>query len=353
VRGVQKAYLIDLGFAIDDVMVAEIDLPAHAYDASREAVFLNQVEAQLRTPDGPPVGVASWEPLSGSEGGAPVRHPGQADDESRNVRSTSVSGGYFEVLRIPIVTGRHFAPNETGARPVVVNQRFAALLWPGQDPIGKRFVSRHKDPLEHEVIGVAKDVMTEHMDGVEPMFYTIFDGALEPKLLMRTSDHAALARVSSVVATLDARARVRLKPLTANLSDEIAMSRRTAWLAGAFGTLALTLATIGMFGVFAYLVQQRTREIGIRMALGARSGDVVRLVLAGNARPVLMGIVAGLAGAIAAARLMQHLLFGLSPFDPVAHLGVAGILGLAGFAASYVPVMRAVRVDPVKALRHD
>ena len=352
VRGVQKAYLIDLGFTLDDVVVAEIDLPANAYDTARAGVFLNQVAARLRTPNGPPVGVASWEPLSGSQGGAPVRHPGQTDDEARNVRSTGVSGGYFDVLRIPIVAGRNFAPGETGARHVVVNQRFAALMWPGQDPIHKRFLSRYKNPLEHEVIGVAKDVMTESMHGVEPMFYTIFDGALEPKLLMRTSDRSALARVSSVVAALDPRARVRLEPLAANFSAEIAMSRRTAWLAGAFGTLALILATIGMFGVFAYLVQQRTREIGIRMALGARPEDVVRLVLAGNVRPVIIGILMGVAGAMAGARLMQHLLFGLSPFDPVAHLGVAGMLALAGFAASYVPVKRAVRVDPATALRH-
>ena len=353
VRGVQKAYLIDLGFALDDVMVAEIDLPANAYDTERAGVFLNQVAAQLRTPNGPPVGVASWEPLSGSQGGAPVRHPGQTADEARNVRSTGVSGGYFDVLRIPIVAGRNFAPNETGSRPVVVNQRFAALLWPRQDPIGKRFLSRYKDPLEHEVIGVAKDVRTERVDGVEPMFYRIFEGALEPKLLMRTSDQSALARISSVVAALDARARVRLAPLATNFSEEIATSRSTAWLAGAFGTLALILATIGMFGVFAYLVQQRTREIGIRMALGARPDAVVRLVLAGNGRPVIIGILAGVTGAMASARLMQHLLFGLSPFDPVVHIGVAGMLGLAGFAASYVPVRRAVRVDPVKALRHD
>jgi predicted permease len=353
VRGVQKAHLIDLGFALDDVMVAEIDLPTSAYDPKREGAFLNQVAAQVRTPNGPPVGVASWEPLSGSKGGAPVRHPGQTPDEARNVRSTGVSAGYFDVLRIPIVAGRNFAPNETGPRPVVVNQRFASLFWPGQDPVGKRFLSRYTDPLEHEVIGVAKDVMTERVDRIEPTFYLIFDGALEPKLLMRTSDHAALARVSSVVAGLDSRARVRLAPLAANFSEEIALSRRTAWLAGAFGTLALILATIGMFGVFAYLVQQRTREIGIRMALGARRGDVVRLVLAGNARPVLQGLLVGIAGAMASARLMQHLLFGLSPFDPIAHIGVTGMLALAGFAASYVPLRRAVRLDPVHALRHD
>jgi ABC-type antimicrobial peptide transport system permease subunit len=156
-----------------------------------------------------------------------------------------------------------------------------------------------------------------------------------------------------VAAALDARARVRVTPLTENFRDEIAMSRRMALLAGGLGALALILATIGMFGVFAYLVQQRTREIGIRMALGARASDVVRLVLAGNTGPVIGGLAVGIVGAMGSARLLQHLLLGLSPFDPIAHLGVACVLALAGVAASYVPVRRAVRVNPIEALRHD
>ena len=353
VRGVQKAYTIDLGFSLNDVTVVEIDLPANAYDDGRKGAFLKQVAAQLRTPDGPPIGLATWEPLGGSRGNAPVRHPGQTADEAKPVRSMGVSPGYFDVLRIPIVAGRNFAPDQTEARFVVVNQRFAGLLWPGQDPIGKRFLSRYKDPIEREVIGVAKDVFTEHVGVVEPMFYTMFGGALEPKLLMRTTDTAALARISGVVAGLDSRAHVRVIPLAANFRDEIAMTRRTAVMAGAFGSLALILVVIGMFGIFAYLVQQRTREIGIRMALGAQPRDVVRLVLAGNARPVVVGGLLGVLGAVGSARLLQNLLFGLSPFDPLAHVGVACLLALAGFTASYVPVRRAVRIDPVNALRHD
>jgi putative ABC transport system permease protein len=353
VRGVQKAYTIDLGFSLNDVMMAEIDLPANAYDDARKGTFLKQVAAQLRTPDGLPIGVATWEPLGGSRGSSSVRHPGQTADEARQVRSMGVSPGYFDVLRIPIVAGRNFAADQTEPRFVVVNQRFAGMFWPGQDPIGKRFLSRYKDPVEREVIGVVKDVFTEHIGVVEPMFYTMFGGALEPKLLMRTTDTAALARISGVVASLDSRARLRLIPLAANFADEIAMSRRTAVMAGTFGSLALTLVSIGMFGIFAYLVRQRTREIGIRMALGAQPGDVVRLVLAGNARPLVIGVLLGVAGAAGSARLLQSLMFGLSPFDPLVHAGVASLLALAGVAASYVPVRRAVRIDPVIALRHD
>ena len=353
VRGVQQAYAIDLGFSLNDVTVVYFDLPANAYDTGRRGAFLRQVAARLYTSEGSPIGLSTWEPLGGSRGSAPVRHPGQTDDDVEQVRTMGVSPGYFDVLRIPIVAGRNFSADESGHRPVVVNRRFAALLWPGQNPIGKRFLSRYKDPLEHEVIGVVKDVLTEHVGVVDPMFYNIFGGALEPTLLMRTTDTAALARISGVVAALDARARIRLMPLAANFRDEIAMSRRTAVMAGAFGSLALTLASIGMFGVFAYVVHQRTREIGIRMALGAQPGDVVRLVLAGHARPVVIGIFLGLAGAMGTARLLRQLMFGISPFDPIAHLGVAVLLALAGCAASYIPARRAVRVDPVIALRHD
>jgi predicted permease len=353
VRGVQQSYTLDLGFSLDDVTVVHFDLPANAYDEPRKGAFLYQVASRLRTADGSPIALSSWEPLSGSQGGAPVRHPGQTDEEARQSRTLGVTSGYFDVLRIPIVAGRNFADDDKGSRVVVVNQRFAAMLWPGQDPVGKRFLSRYKDPIEHEVIGVVKDVFTEHVDMLEPMFYVQFGSSIEPTLLMRTTDTAALSRISGVVAELDTRARIRLMPLAANFSDEIAMSRRTAVMAGTFGAVALILASIGMFGVFAYIVQQRTREIGIRMALGAQSGDVVRLVLAGHARPFVIGVLLGVAGAIGSARLLQHLMFGISPFDPIVHLGVAVLLGLAGFTASYVPVRHAVRVDPVIALRHD
>jgi putative ABC transport system permease protein len=341
------------------VAVVEIDLPADAYDTRRKGIFLGQVADRLRTPEGPPIGLANWEPLGGSAGFAPVRHPGQSDEQAVVVQTIGVSAEYFQVLRIPIVAGRTFSADETSARParpVLVNERFASVMWQGQPAIGaigKRFFSRYKDPIEHEVIGVVKDVYTESVDRIEPMFYNVFGGALEPKLLARTSDAQALARVSSVAAELDSRARVLVKPLSDNFREEIAMSRRTALMAGGLGSLALALSTVGMFGVFAYVVQQRTREIGIRMALGAHATDVVRLVLAGNARPVIAGFAVGVMGAMGSARLLQHLLLGLSPFDPIAHLGVAAVLAAAGVAASYVPVRRAMRVDPIVALRHD
>jgi putative ABC transport system permease protein len=124
-------------------------------------------------------------------------------------------------------------------------------------------------------------------------------------------------------------------------------------LAGLLGVFALALATVGMFGVFAYAVRQRTREIGIRMALGAQRSDVVRLILAEHSRAVVIGLLAGLAGAVASTQLLGRFLYGMSPFDPLAYLGVAFVLACAGLFASYVPARRATRVDPLEALRYE
>ena len=264
-----------------------------------------------------------------------------------------VSGGYFDVLRIPILWGRNFLPSDTGGRPVIVNETFARRFWPGDNAVGKTFLSRHKDPVEHEVVGVVKNAFTEKVDRVDPTFYRVFGGALDPRLLIQRDNHAARARVEGIVTSLDSRVRVQIRPLAANFAGEVAMSRRTATISGVLGSLALALAIVGMFGVFAYAVQQRIREFGIRVALGAKPVDLVLLVLSGSTRPVIIGLLLGFLGAIASARMLRHLLFGLSPFDVVTFAGVASIVAVAGSAASCVPVRRAVRLDPVQALRYE
>ena len=161
------------------------------------------------------------------------------------------------------------------------------------------------------------------------------------------------AELKRIVARIDPRVRLQTTPLSAHLEARVAESKWGPMLGAVLGGFALALATVGMFGVFAYAVRQRTREIGIRMALGAQPSAVVRLVLAGHSRAVAAGLVAGLFGAVASSIVLRNRLHGLSPFDPVAYLGVAVLLAAAGFAASYVPARRAVRVDPVVALRYE
>ena len=327
-----------------------ISLP---YDNSRKGAFLRDLAAQLGSFEGPPTGLADWEPLEGSWGGAPVRLPGQRQEQAVQVNTMGVSGGYFVVLRIPILWGRNFMPSDTGGRPVIVNETFARRFWPGDNAVGKTFLSRYNDPVEHEVVGVAKDAFTEKVDRVDPTFYRVFGGALDPRLLIESDDHAARARIEGIVTSLDSRVRIQIRPLAANFDGEVAMSRRTATVTGVLGSLALALAIVGMFGVFAYAVQQRTREFGIRLALGAKPMNLVLLVLTGSTRPVFIGLLLGFLGAIASARMLRHLLFGLSPFDAMTFAGVASSVALAGLAASCVPVRRAVRLDPVQALRYE
>jgi ABC-type antimicrobial peptide transport system permease subunit len=172
-------------------------------------------------------------------------------------------------------------------------------------------------------------------------------------LLVRTSSAHAAPAAEALVTRLDPRVRIRVSSLSDDLERLLAPSRGGASLAGVLGGFALTLATIGMFGVFAYVVQQRTREIGIRMALGAQPAQVVRLVLAGNTGAVIAGLSVGLVGAIVASQVLRRYLYGVSPFDPVAYMTVAALLAAAALAASYLPVRRAVRIDPVTALRYE
>jgi ABC-type antimicrobial peptide transport system permease subunit len=157
--------------------------------------------------------------------------------------------------------------------------------------------------------------------------------------------------VASAVTRIEGRARVEIAPLTAKLEEQMAELVLAPLAASALGLFGLGLATVGMFGVFGYVVGQRTREIGIRIALGARSNQIVRLVLAGSSRPMIAGLAVGILGALAASQVLRSELYGISPLDPVTYGAVALLLSLAALAASYLPARRAVRLNPTQALR--
>jgi uncharacterized membrane protein len=228
----------------------------------------------------------------------------------------------------------------------------ARQFWPSENPVGKIFLLGRGD--SREVVGVMRDAHTHSMDRVPPLFYQPLRlGRVVPRLVIRSSHGVPSAELKRIVARIDPRVRIQTTPLSAHLEARVAESKWGPMLAAVLGAFALALATVGMFGVFAYAVRQRTREIGIRMALGAQPSAVVRLVLAGHSRAVAVGLVVGLLGAVASSVVMRSRLHGLSPFDPVAYLGVAALLAAAGLAASYLPARRAVRVDPVVALRYE
>jgi ABC-type antimicrobial peptide transport system permease subunit len=277
-----------------------------------------------------------------------MRSAGESEDHNRIVQTHEVTAGYFEVLGIPVAEGRNFAPGDAGRRVVLLNQTAASRAFPGVSAVGKH-VLLGKD---YEVIGVARDAYTTSLGAVEATVYYPISGTSDiPQLLIADNSAATMERITAIVRGMEPRARLTFAPLTDNFRLQLDPARYAATLAGALGILALALASIGMSGVFAYVVRQRTREIGVRMALGANTGQVVRLVLASNLRALAFGLLAGVGGAVASTRLLKNMLNGVSPLDPLAYAGVFALLIAAAAAASALPARRAARVDPVTALR--
>jgi predicted permease len=353
-RGVAQARDLDVGFDVDDVGVAKIELPASAYDNTRAAVLLNELRTAMRSAGLQSFAFAGHEPLAELHFQTGVRLVGQSEDQTRIAHFINVTPGYFSVLDLPIIAGRDFLDDEDGRPLAIVNETFARQYWPGVNPVGRTFVSGQESI---EIVGLVRDAYMSGLNGIEPMFFRPMGaqirGDLFPPLMFRAAQPAAWTAVAALISNVEPRARVEVAPLrdrVENLLGELAFAPMAASI---LGVLGLTLATIGMFGVFAYVVRQRTREIGIRMALGAPPGAIIRLVLSGNSRALTMGLSAGFVGALAASQVLRGFLYGLSPLDPIAYGGVVVLLGASAVAASYVPTRRATRVDPVLALRHE
>jgi predicted permease len=341
-RGVRKARAQDPGFTISGVSIAQFDLPATAYDAARSLAFFAQL---IRDLDGQTVGLTYLAPLGGNRVVTSFWLPGETRRQGRMVAMQRVNGGYFDVLGIPVVEGRNFEPADTGRSFVLVNQTLARRFFDGH-ALGQTLVNG--EPVE--IVGIVKDAYTAGLDEISPTVYFPINADSIPTVLFRSTPGAA-DRISSVARQIDARAGTTFTPLSSNLDKYLQASRAGAAIAEGLGGFALALATIGMFGVFAYWVEQRTKEIGIRMALGARPKQVIRLVLGSSSRAVLIGLALGFAGAAFVSQLLRKLLFGLSPFDPVAYAIVALLLASASLAATFFPARRAITIDPMSALR--
>jgi len=356
-RGLYVAQTIDPGFAMGGITVVTLDLHAQGYKEEPAAALerrLKQQVAALPGVDG--VAEVGDTPLSDNHSASDFSIPGKADDLT--VEDNVISNGYFPMLGIPIVRGRDFTEDEvrTGAKVAIVTESTARAFWPGEDPIGKT-VRKGKN-TDLQIVGVAKDAQVARLGKMAKLYIYLPAGPKEQShvsLMIRGGGgfSAVAAGVRDAAASLDPDVLVDVTKLEDNLEVWRTPARITAGLAGSLGALALLLASIGVYGVVSYAVSRRTREIGIRMTLGADGRDVMNLILRQSMRPVLIGAAIGIAGCAAVSWVLSSMLFGISAHDPIAFVFVpAFLLGIA-LLASYVPARRAVKVNPVVALRYE
>lgn len=361
-RSLQRAAGMPTGFDQAGVETTAFDLSIDGYDSLRGRVFLAQLEANLRAAPGVTgVGFTTDLPLDLGISEQPAYVPGSpaADDKGR-VQSAfnAVNGGYFDALRIPLRSGRVFdARDVAGASDVVVISRtFADQVWPGAEPLGQSLRLGSEDGTPLTVIGVVEDVKNQTlMESVEPTMYLPLTQQYVPglTLLVRGAPgRDAAATLRRVVRETDPALSVSaIIPLESVTSFGLLPQRLAAGITTALGVLALILSALGVYGVVAFGVAQRTREIGIRMALGAHRGNVIRLVLRGGMGLALPGLVFGLAGGGALSVVLRSFLLGVGPADPVTFVSIPLLLLAAVALACWAPARRAAAVEPSSALR--
>lgn len=344
-RAVSRAMTIDPVFAVAGMREMRMVLPPGAPDDA-----LSRVREALAASDLPPMAFSNLTPITSSRPTISVRFPGEDADKNRVLTLRSVSANYFRLLGIPLQAGRPF-DERTGGRELVVNRSAARLLWRGDNPIGKQLVNDGADqrPELHEIVGMVADVPTTALTMLEPVIYYPA-GQWGSVAFVRDLSPVVPARVEDLVRRVVPGASLVQRPLADAIRESLNNGGSVAW---GIGLAALLLAMQGAFAVFALMVEERRREIGIRMAFGAGGSEVVGLVLRSATRPVLAGLAVGLALSLMLAPVLRQSLYGLSPFDPAAYLGIAAILLASSLAATWVPARRATRVEPAITLRDD
>jgi predicted permease len=361
-RGLYATQAVEPGFTYENVAVASFDLPGSGYDAARAAVFQRQLAERVGALPGiEAVAQAANTPLTPGGMGFTARLPDQ--EQPFLLRFNTVSVNYFSLLGLPVVRGRTFSDAELGVESggfagsgaMIVTEATARRFWPDQDPLGQTLIFGE---TEVRVVGVAQDAQITRLGEVPSDYVYLPAGPAmqaQIQLLARSRiDFAATAAgIRAAAAELDPGLVVRVTPLEANLDIWRSLAGLVGALSTALGALALVLASVGIYGVVAYAVGLRVREIGIRRALGASARVVVALMLMRTMRPVVIGAVVGLAVAAGISRILASVLFGVSPLDPLG-LGGATLFVLAvALTAGFLPARRATRVDPMTTLRYE
>ncbi|MEO5819079.1 MAG: ABC transporter permease [Vicinamibacteraceae bacterium] len=353
VRAVDRGARVDPGFERDGVLATTIEAEAWGYDAAASAAFYAALrERMTAVPGVTAVSYATRVPLMFGSSVDTITF----GTTTRDAHYTGVDEGYFDVLRLPIQRGRRIDRSDVEAAPrvAVVNETLARLLAPGGDVIGRTFRFRDADTT---VIGIARDAKYASLDETTPPFFYV------PLAQMRDSRRTLLVRgpaatvAPAIAAAVQARDPRLPAPAVSVLAEDtrsaLVPQRAAAIVTGGLGVTGLLLAALGLYGTVSASVARRTREIGVRLALGANRGTVLRTVVGEGARLAIAGIVAGLGLAALAMPLLRQWLFGVDPRDPVTYLALAMTLAAVAVSASYLPARRAAATDPLRALRTD
>jgi putative ABC transport system permease protein len=356
---------VDLGFVADRALAMEISLPDTRYPtaAARVAFFRRVIESLRAIPRATSVAAASTLPLMGNDMDLGFRiegRPRRAEDHI-NAAFHAVSPDYFRTMGMRVVRGRGFTDRDDERAPqvLIIGETMARTYWPNDDPLGKRVTVGSDSWGVREIVGIVGDVKESQLsERARPEMYTPFPQTPWPffTAVVRTeADAASLApQIRAVVARLDPdQPPGDIATMTHYVGRAIATPQFTAMLVSAFAALATVLAGLGLYGLLAYGVAQRRREIGIRMALGAQPRDVRSMVVSQALRLGAAGLGVGLAGALALTRVLGSLLFGVSAADPLTFATVCALLMAVVASAAYLPARRATHVDPIVALRAD
>jgi putative ABC transport system permease protein len=374
IRSMNRLSHVDLGLDPSNILTADFDLSSKRYNADQQDRFFTDLLNRVRAiPGVASVGATNQLPLAHDDWSISfnIQERPVAKSQEPSAAFYNVSSGLFETLHVPLLKGRFFDEHDTrDAKPVmIINREFAKRYFPNEDPIGQIIETGIGDGVARkrwktrEIVGVVGDMRSTNSknglgDAPHPAFFTPLPQLVlgPPTLVIRTAgDPGAITQsVRKILTSMDPDAPMfNAKTLDDYLALDLGRARFQTTLLGLFAAVALLLTAIGLYGVIAYSVAQRTHEIGVRIALGATRADVLRMVLNRGLLLTFVGVGVGVVGALALARFIESLLYEIPPRDPLTYATVCVTLGAVALLASYIPALRATRVDPIIALRYE
>ncbi|MEA2602751.1 MAG: hypothetical protein QOF89_3743 [Acidobacteriota bacterium] len=360
VRTLINLQSIDPGFDSRHVVDLRIDLSMQGYSESRGGILYDQLLQKVRRlPGVQSAALTLTVPLSRKNGEGLFSTLRLANGKTVSSELAVVSTDYFRTLGIPFLHGHDFSPGDRAGAPgvIIVDETLANQIWPGRNPVGQRVALDQPAEKALEVVGVARNVRILDRHFAQPFFYLPLAQHYAPDLALQVRTAGDPLRMASpildILRKLDSNLAAEVSLYDDEVQETLAQPRLFSWLLGSFSTVALLITALGLYGALAYLVSRRTREMGIRMALGARASEIVGLVIRRGMALTFIGLTLGLVAASWTTSVFSSLLFGVTPTDPGVYVSVAVLLALVGLAASSLPAYAATRVDPMAVIRHE